>query len=197
MAISVDWPTGVITIPQADLDYVSPGLYELDVNALRLALKDLEDSEEGQVWPDTHRHNTAATLAGVTYARQVEILAPYTITFEEKASPYTVRLTGANNNLSDVKNVNTVSLIMANSAGLIYSEGGGTAPSVAQIWARQVEGGYTAEQVLRLIAAALLGKASGANGQTITFRDLADSVDRIVADTDAYGNRTAVTLDPS
>jgi hypothetical protein len=195
LAISVNWPTGVITVPQADLTFVSAGLYELDLNTFRLALKDLEDSEEGAVWPDTHRHNTAATLSGVTYARQVEILAPYTVTFEQKAQPYTVSCVGANHNLADVKNVNTVSLIVGNSAGLIVGGGEGSAPSVAQIWAREVEGGFSAEEVLRLVAAALLGKASGASGTEIAFRDLADTKDRIVATVDQYGNRSDVELD--
>jgi hypothetical protein len=171
------------------------GLYELDVNDLRLALKDLEDSEAGAVWPDTHRHATASTLAGVTYARQVEILAPYTVTFQDTGTPYTVSCVGANHNLSDVKNVNQVSLIVGNSAGLIAVEGSGSAPSVAQIWGRQVEGSYTAEQILRIMAAALAGKASGAEGTNPKFRDLADTKDRIDATTDQYGNRSVVTLD--
>jgi hypothetical protein len=195
VAISVNWPTGEITVPQADLTFIEAGLYELDVDVFRLALKDLEDSEEGAVWPDTHRHNTAATLSGVTYARQVEILAPYTVTFEQKSSPYTVRCVGANHNLADVKNVNTVSLIVGNSAGLIVGGGEGSAPSVAQIWAREVEGGYSAEQLLRMMAAALLGKVSGAEGANPKFRDLADTKDRIDATADQYGNRTAVVLD--
>jgi hypothetical protein len=58
-----------------------------------------------------------------------------------------------------------------------------------------VEGAYTLRQVLRLMAAALAGKASGGNTTTITFRDLNDGTDRIVATVDSDGNRTAVTLD--
>ncbi len=119
MIISVNWPTGVITIPQSSLTFISGANYALDVDAFRLALKDLEDSEEGAVWPDTHRHATASTLSGVVYARQVEILAPYTITFQDVGTPYTVNCTGANHNIADVKNVNQVSLIVGNSAGLI------------------------------------------------------------------------------
>jgi hypothetical protein len=119
MTVSINWPTGVITIPQNQLTFISGSTYSLDVDAFRLALKDLEDSEEGQVWPDTHRHSTASTLSGVVYARQVEILAPYTVTFEDVGTPYTVSCIGANHNLADVKNVNQVSLIIGNSAGLI------------------------------------------------------------------------------
>lgn len=119
MAISINWATRVITVPQADLTSLGGSLYELDVDVFRLALKDIEDSEEGMNFPDTHRHNTAVTLAGVTYARTFEIINGYTVTFEPTGSPYTVKCVGANHNIGDVKNVNHVSLIVGNSAGLI------------------------------------------------------------------------------
>jgi len=117
MSISIAWGTKVITIPQSFLTFISAALYELDVDEFRLALKDLEDSEDGSVFPDTHRHNTAVTLSGVVYARTVEIINGYTVTFED--GQYSVHCVGANHNLADVKNVNQVSLIVGNSAGLI------------------------------------------------------------------------------
>ena len=124
MPIAINWATKVITIPQADLTYVSGSLYELDVNAFRLALKDIEDSEEGAVFPDTHRHNTEVVLSGVTYARSVEIINGYTVTFQDVGSPYRVRCVGANHNISDVQNLNNVSLIVGNAAGLIVKSVG-------------------------------------------------------------------------
>jgi len=117
MAISINWATKVITVPQADLTLVSGSIYSLDVDVFRLALKNLEDDVEGIVWPDTHRHNTEVSLSGATYARSVEIINGYTITFENGS--YTVKCEGANHNIGDVKNVNSVSLIIGNSAGLI------------------------------------------------------------------------------
>lgn len=60
-----------------------------------------------------------------------------------------------------------------------------------------VETGLTVRQALRLLAAAMFGKASGLAGTTATFRDTGDTKDRIVATVDANGNRTAVTTDPS
>ena len=121
MALSVNWPTGVITVPKADLTLVTGTLYELDVDAFRLELKSLEDDEAGMPWPRTHHHNTEVTIAGVTYARLVEILSPYSVEFEDGA--YSVRLAGANNNIFDVENgilvQNTVQVIAQNSAGLI------------------------------------------------------------------------------
>lgn len=60
-----------------------------------------------------------------------------------------------------------------------------------------VEGTYTMRQLLRLMASALFGKASGGGTATITFRDLGDSKDRITATVTSNGNRTTVVLDGS
>lgn len=121
MAVTVNWLTKVINVPQSFLTLVSGSLYELDVDALRLALKDIEDSDVGMNFPDTHRHNTSVTLSGVTYARTFEIVNGYTIQFED--GQYTVSCTGANHNIADVKVANQVSLIVGNSAGLIGAGG--------------------------------------------------------------------------
>ena len=127
MAISIDWTTRVITVPKADTTLVDSGPPEvrsLDVDAFRLALKDLEDSEEGMCFPDTHNHNTEVVLGGTTYARIVEIINGYTITFENGS--YIVRLVGANNNILDVANLNNVQIASQNSAGLqIVTQGSG------------------------------------------------------------------------
>ena len=59
-----------------------------------------------------------------------------------------------------------------------------------------VENGMTVRQALRLISAAVGGKASGAETTEITFRNaVADTKDRIVATVDSSGNRTAITAD--
>lgn len=60
-----------------------------------------------------------------------------------------------------------------------------------------VEGAYTMRQLLRIMLAALAGKSSGGGTSTITFRDAADSKNRIAATVGGTGNRTAITLDGS
>lgn len=119
MPTAVNWITGEITIDRADMPIVqaSPEVRSLDVEAFRLDLKDLEAAEFGMPWPDTHRNQTPAILSGVQYARIVEIISPYFVTFED--GQYAVALTGANNNIVDVKTQNQVSVIANNSAGLI------------------------------------------------------------------------------
>lgn len=71
------------------------------------------------------------------------------------------------------------------------------ADAVDEILDEVVEGSLTVRQVLRLVLAAVAGKASGGGTTTITFRDNGDTKDRISATVDSNGNRSAVTLDAS
>lgn len=122
MAITIDWGTRVIFIPRNDLTLIQLApteIRELNLNEFRMSLKDLEDSEDGIAFPDTHRHNTEVTIAGLVLARVIEIINGYTITFED--GQYAVNLVGANSNVADVVNVNQVSVRSQNSAGLISS----------------------------------------------------------------------------
>lgn len=122
MAISIDPQTFIISIPKADLALIQASpteIRELNLNTFRLELKAYEDDEQGMYLLKTHSHNTEVSLGGLTYARTIEILDPYTITFED--GQYAVNLVGANSNVGDVVNVNQVSVRTANSAGLISS----------------------------------------------------------------------------
>lgn len=122
MAVTINWATKVISVPRADMTLIQSEPTEirgLDVDDFRMELKDIEDNVDGQPFPDTHTHNTEVTLGGLTLARVVEILDPYTITFED--GQYAVNLSGANNNVADKTNVNQVSVRSNNSAGLISS----------------------------------------------------------------------------
>ena len=57
-----------------------------------------------------------------------------------------------------------------------------------------VEGTHTMREILRLLTAAMVGKSSGGGTATVTFRDIDDTKDRIVATVTTVGNRTTVTL---
>ena len=120
MAITINWNTFIINIPKADTSLIqtTPAeIRELNINTLRLALKDIEDNEDGLLFPNTHNHNTEVSLGGLVYARIIEIIDPYTITFED--GPYAVNLVGANSNIGDRVNFNQVSIRTNNAAGLI------------------------------------------------------------------------------
>jgi len=120
MAITIDWPTKVISIPQADITFVSGTLYELDTDWFRLQLKAIEASEEGMPFVDTHVHNTEVTVAGTTFFRTIEIVNGYSVQFTPDTQ-WSVRLAGSNNNIFDVENgilvQNQVQVIAQNSAG--------------------------------------------------------------------------------
>jgi hypothetical protein len=192
MAISINWSTKVISVPQSYLTALGGSRYQLDVDQFRKDLKDIEDSEEGMAFPVTHRHNTAATLSGVTYARQVEIINGYTVEFE--AGTYQVECVGANHNIADVKVVNNVSLVIGNSAGLIQvATGAGATP--ADIWSRVIEGGLTAEQLLRVMLAALAGRTAGVGSAAEQYLSLDGATARIAATFDSQGNRATVAVD--
>ena len=122
MALTINPATKVVTIPQADLTFVSGTLYEMDTNQFRLDFEALLD-DEAYIWmPPAFTHNTEVTVAGTTFARTIEMINGWSITFSPD-SQWTVRYVGSNNNLFDVENgilnQNQVQVISANSAGLI------------------------------------------------------------------------------
>jgi len=185
MAITINWATKVINVPQSYLLSLGGGVYQLDVDDFRLSLKDLEDGEEGMNFVDTHRHNTEVILGGVTLARVVEIINGYTITFED--GQYAVKLVGANNNIADVTNVNQVSVRSNNSAGLVVGGGGGGAS-----WTDEIEDGFTAARMLRIIAAAVAGKSSGGPDAPV-FRNISDTENQVSGVVTINGDRSGIT----
>lgn len=69
------------------------------------------------------------------------------------------------------------------------------AGSASNPWTEVIESGLTAAEVLRLILAVQAGKTD-ITGSTVTFRDVADTKDRVTA-TMTGSERTAITLDGS
>lgn len=67
----------------------------------------------------------------------------------------------------------------------------------AAVLDQAIDGSYTLTQLTRLIASALLAKVSGAEGTTVTFRDISDTKNRIIAVVDADGNRATLTFNVS
>lgn len=69
------------------------------------------------------------------------------------------------------------------------------AGSASNPWTEVIESGYTAAQILRLIAAAIQGDATGLESGTPTFKGLDGTTDRIVG-TYSAGTRTVTTREP-
>jgi hypothetical protein len=85
-------------------------------------------SEQGMPFPHPIDHNPDYTVAGVTFAPKVEVVAPYSVEFSPSAA-WSVELTESNNNLWDIGagilTQNQVQVIPTNTAGLIEGGGGG------------------------------------------------------------------------
>jgi hypothetical protein len=205
MPITVNPATFVISIPKSDTEFIETNAttgYEIrsyDEYALMRELADYLDSEAGATMPNAFNHGTNVTISGVVFARLLSFLAPYTITFENGA--YQVKLIGGtNNNMLDVLNPNSVSVIPANTAGLqtVVSGSGVTEQDkldiVSGTWAHVAEAGLSAEDLLRLIAAVLQGNASGLSSDTVAFKSLDGLKNRIEA-TVADGERTITSRD--
>lgn len=134
MALSLDPATKLITIPQADLTFISGALYVLDTNQFKQDVMALLASESYIWMDDAFIHNTEVTVAGTTFARTIEFINGYSIQFEDTGGAYTVRLEGSNNNIFDVENgilipTSLVTVVPTNSAGLIV---GGGSPLLTQ-----------------------------------------------------------------
>lgn len=129
MALTLDPATRLISVPQADLTFVSGTLYSLDTDQFRKDVMDLLASESFIWMPDAYSHNTEVTVAGTTFARTLEFINSYSVQFENTGSQYSVRLEGSNNNIFDVENgilvpTSLVTVISTNSAGLVLGQSG-------------------------------------------------------------------------
>lgn len=129
MAFSYDFLTNVITIPQSDCVLVSGTFYRLPTKTVFKAEVDaFFASEQGIILSDAISHNSEYTVAGVTYAPKVEVVAPYSVEFSPSAA-WSVELTESNNNLWDIAagilTQNQVQVIPTNTAGLIIAGGSG------------------------------------------------------------------------
>jgi len=134
--LSIDWATYTINIARADMLLLQSNPIEvrqLDLTELHVALRALEDDALGMVHPSTHNYKGPTTISGVTLAQVVEVLDPYSVTFED--GQYAVNVTNGNSNIADKVNINNVGVRTANSAGLqdltslqaaSFSEGGVT-----------------------------------------------------------------------
>ncbi len=191
VGIEVLWGQRKIVIPKLSthlVQSVPSEIRELDLDDFRRALLALQDDATGIAYPDTHRHNTAVTVGGVTLARVIEIINDYVVEFED--GQYAINLVGANSNVADRVIVNQVSVRAANSAGLAVTESGVGAADVAAI---DVDG-LTLQQALRVLLSVAAGNAQGLEGTSMTFNSV-DGLKTRVAATYNSGNRTVTSLD--
>jgi len=117
--VTVIWDKREIFVPKSYMIQVqtTPSeIWQLSIPVFKNTLGDLLDDAEGVIYPDIFKFNPTTDVGGVMLAPVVEILDPYTITFED--GQYAVNLVGANSNIADRVNVNNVSVRSSNSVGL-------------------------------------------------------------------------------
>lgn len=145
----------------------------------------------------------AAIAAGAIGSSEAPLLANLDATVSSRlaAASYTAPLDAAGTRAAvglAAANLDTQLAALATLIGTRAAPGDAmtlAAAAVDSIWDEAIDGGYSARELVRGFASALMAKLSGADLNTPVFRDLADTKDRINATTDASGNRTAVTLD--
>lgn len=210
MAISIDFPTKIIFVPQADCTLVSGQLYKLPTKTVfRAQVIALAAAEEGVVFPPPIDHNADYTVFGITYAPKVEVINGYSVTFTPDTQ-WSVLLEESNNNIADIEagvlNPNNVTVVPNNSAGAqIFSTGSGLSAAqdtkLTEVHGelRSIEGGKHHSWFMRILLSPLAGKLIGPDpgvAGTVTGRDMADTKDRITAPVNKHGWRTDTpTLD--
>ena len=210
MAISVDFPNKLITVPQADCILVSGTLYRLPTDTVfRSQVISLASGEVGIPFDYPIDYNPSYVVFGVTYAPKVEVINGYQVQFTPDTQ-WSVIMEESNNNVADVGASvlvqNQVQVIPNNSAGLqLVSTGSGLSAAqdtkLTEVHGelRSIEGGEHHSWFMRVLMSAIGGKLVGPDPGvpgTVTGRDKADTKDRITASVNQHGWRTTPpTLD--
>lgn len=118
MAYQVDWEAGIITIPKADLVFLSADKYKLDLYEFAKECWRLTwETTEGLSYPEIITYYPAVDTGDVILGKTILINhLDYMVVFED--GQYAVLFDGANTNLHNYTIVNQVSIRPNNSAGL-------------------------------------------------------------------------------
>jgi hypothetical protein len=200
--ISVNWTPSprIVTVAAPEVAVTIQDLYD--------TLRTLEAEPYGVDEPSIVSGAGKEPLGGGLYVGLTVTLLNARLAFEARPGPSFVQCQVSGGNLvavdalgAEMNPIQTTAytqVIMAASSSSTLLEGEISADEVAEaVWARSLEGSFTAKQLVRLMSAALAGKLSGAGTTTITIRDVNDAINRIVAGVDADGNRLTVTKDVS
>ena len=118
----------------------------------------------------------------------------------------TISVSATGDLLASINGSATVSIsVLCDLMGIGYISGEAsisalpTAADIAgEVWAQQLEGTYSARELMRLFASVLAGKTTiidlGGGNANVTFRDINDTVDRVDAEMD-NSERIDVNLD--
>lgn len=200
---------------QADLD--NPNQYKADVSALMLASSYVAPNNAGITAIKAKTDNLPANTATALAAIQSDLDNPAQYKADVSGLATTAHVQEVENKI-DAIDV-TVNTIPTNplldtaytapdnaSIAAILEDTGTTLPATLAGLATSAEvgaiamldevvvGSYTMQDILKILAAKMVGKATGGSTATITYRGVDDTSDVIVETVDSNGNRSAVTL---
>lgn len=218
MAFTIDGPNKLISLTAGTVSITAPGLYSAWVDWVAL-------SDNAKYLPAfrTVGGDDVDVAAGTKVPAYCYLMNGWRVRPQE--ATHTLNVTGGvllvdgggdpfvNTVGSYVVRVNYSQPVQA----ITVSTGGGGGASAADIWAygdrqltagiptpaqnaaatweRAIEGGMKAEELVRVMLAALTGKTTGIGTPTERYRDAADTKDRVTATFDANGNRITVAVD--
>jgi hypothetical protein len=180
------------------------GAVDIDCVALYTACKLAQASEEGILYDRIAEGSGLKNLnPGVQVGITVDLLGTWQLRFP--AGNYVARVAGGNliggPGGDPIAYTAGVQTLLIQSAASTVVTAGGSVPSAAQnasaVWATILDGSYTANELIRLISAAVAGKLAGAPTGPIEIKSVDGATIRITATVDANGNRTGVTYNVS
>jgi hypothetical protein len=191
--------TSALTAIQNDLD--NPNQYKADVSNLALQATSLAIKGQTDKIPaapaQTGEYNAALTAIQADldnptqYKADVSGLATQASVNAIPTTPLLAANYIAPNNAGIASILeDTGTTIPATLAGLATS----TEVGAIALLGETVIGSYTVQDILKILAAKMVGKATGGSTATITYRGVDDTSNVIVETVDSNGNRSAVTL---
>lgn len=184
MALTIDWPGRVINSSASIPDLV----------AFHAELRDAEDGETGAIYPVTHTWKLL-DLGGGAFFPALDLINGWVLKFPA-AGNYTIK----GNLGGNIIPVAGVYVERQTSAAYATTAAGGSGPSAADVatavWQRVLEG-LSAEEMMRVMLAALSGRTTGIGSRSEQYLSRDASKPRLTAEFDVAGNRTAVSLDGS
>lgn len=125
------------------------------------------------------------------YAGSINLYARIRITAKSVAAGAYLYIADITNGTNDIINLKT--WYRAKPSSIMFEQLG----DAGAVWAYLLDGTYNAGDMMKIISAVLAGKVSNAGTANETFRNLMDTLDRLINTVDASGNRTALTYDLS
>lgn len=90
-----------------------------------------------------------------------------------------------------------LSLAVWSSASRTLTESTSASQIALEVWEQELETNYSAKEILRLLSSILAGITVGSDTSEISFRDLNNIKNRVIATIDSNGNRTEVVKNVS